>query len=106
MSHSRSNTHSDSSTTSTILPFGTQEFSLDRSSPLPLQDPDTSFLTSVPQGEAAPCVVPTDLGWRDHPRWRSLVGSVTPTRVPIPPDTLVPDPSPPKTPLSCDVDCE
>jgi len=59
--------------------------------PIPIGPPDTASLTAMPEAYL-PTVIPTDSDWRDHPRWKPLIG--TPSRTPIPSGTLVPDPSP------------
>ncbi|KAI9877501.1 MAG: hypothetical protein M1830_003762, partial [Pleopsidium flavum] len=78
---------------STEIPFVPLIFSA-TAMPIPLEPPDTASLTAMPE-LVLPTVIPTNNDWREHPRWKPLIG--TPSRTPVPPDTLVPDPSPVKS---------
>ncbi|KAH0542224.1 hypothetical protein FGG08_003346 [Glutinoglossum americanum] len=49
-------------------------------------------LVPIVQDREYPEVIPVDLNWRDHPRWKPLI--TTPSRTPNQDDPLVPDRSP------------
>lgn len=78
---------------STEIPFAPLIFSA-TALPIPLEPPDTASLTAMPE-LVLPTVIPTNNDWREHPRWKPLIG--TPSRTPVPAGTLVPDPSPAKS---------
>ncbi|KAL8778272.1 MAG: hypothetical protein Q9213_007492 [Squamulea squamosa] len=64
-------------------------FRLSNDSPSPLYNPDTTYLTTVPQISITPPESHAD-------NWQQLVG--TPSRSPIPPGIRVPGPPTPRTP--------
>ena len=80
---------------STEIPFTPDVFQVTSSEPMPIEPPDTASLTAMPE-LFPPTVIANDIDWRQHPKWKPLVG--TPSRsTPIPKGTLVPDPSPART---------
>jgi hypothetical protein len=99
--HSKQPSSDSDSDSSTIIPFGIEEFMMEPSTPMPMGPPDTASLTAMPEGWT-PQVIPTDTDWKQDPRWQSLRGDVTPKQISIPEDTLVPNPSPAKSAFSLD----
>lgn len=74
------------------IPFSPDVFQVTCSEPMPIDPPDTSSLTAMPE-LFPPTVIAKDIDWRQHPKWKPLIS--TPSRsTPIPKDTLVPDLSP------------
>ncbi|KAI9818109.1 MAG: hypothetical protein M1827_000734 [Pycnora praestabilis] len=64
---------------------------------MPIEPPDTATLTAMPE-LYQPAVIPTNIDWRSHPRWKPLI--TTPDKTTGPTDTFVPDPSPTRSPWS------
>lgn len=80
---------------SSEIPFKPDVFQVTSSEPMPIEPPDTSSPTAMPE-LFPPTVVAKDVDWRQHPKWKPLIS--TPSRsTPIPKGTLVPDPSPART---------
>lgn len=82
------------SSESTELPFDPLLFDTRPYDPMPIGPPDTTTLTAMPELHVA-AVITDDDDWRQHPRWKPLIG--TPSRSPLCSGTLIPDPSPQKT---------
>ncbi|KAI4127608.1 MAG: hypothetical protein LQ347_004533 [Umbilicaria vellea] len=80
---------------SSEIPFKPNVFQVTSSEPMPIDPPDTSSLTAMPE-LFPPTVIAKEMDWRQHPKWKPLIS--TPSRsTPIPKGTLVPDPSPART---------
>ncbi|KAA6407444.1 MAG: hypothetical protein FRX48_08687 [Lasallia pustulata] len=80
---------------STEIPLSPYVFQVTSSEPMPMEPPNTSSLTAMPE-LFGPTIIAGDVDWRQHPKWKPLLS--TPSRsTPIPKGTLVPDPSPVRT---------
>lgn len=84
------------------LPFEPRLFPISPSTAMPMGAPDTASLTAMPELHLPPAiisVIPTDTDWREHPRWKPLIGTVEggSEDMGLPADVLVPDPSPEKS---------
>ena len=77
------------------IPLTPDVFQVTSSGSMPIESPNTSSLTVMPE-LFPPTVVAEAIDWRHHPKWKPLLS--TPSRLtPIPKGTLVPDPSPAHT---------
>ncbi len=77
--------------TSSEIPFVPEVFRASYDEPMPIDPPNTSYLTAMP--EIRPRL--TDVASKEEQhesRWKPLMG--TPSKPPVPPNILVPDPSP------------
>ena len=77
--------------TSSEIPFVPEIFCASYNEPMPIDPPNTSYLTAMPEAHPKLCTS-TSEDQRKDSRWKPLVG--TPSKPPVPTNILVPDPSP------------
>lgn len=78
-------------TSSSEIPFVPEVFGASYDEPMPIEPPNTSYLTAMPEIRTSL----TDVASKEEQldaRWKPLMG--TPSKPPVPPNILVPDPSP------------
>ena len=85
--------------TSSEIPFVPEVFRTSGSEPMPIDPPNTSYLTAMPEIIIKATAGPGQ-GEHVESRWKPLIG--TPSKPPIPRNILVPDPSPTKSVLHDD----
>ncbi len=77
--------------TSSGIPFVPEVFYASHSEPMPIEPPNTSYLTAMPEVQTR-LTDASDEEKQSESRWKPLIG--TPSKPPIPQNIFVPDPSP------------
>lgn len=78
--------------TSSEIPFVPEVFCASYNEPMPIDPPNTSYLTAMPEAHAKPSTSASEEEQQNGSRWKPLIG--TPSKPPVPTNILVPDPSP------------